>query len=89
MNPNLKTSLILLGLLAMLLLASQLTMGLLIVRAGAGHPIPYDYPLPKLIKMHQHSGYLTVGVAFLYVLASLAAIVRLPRRATALPLEKS
>ena len=80
MNRNLKFGLILLGVVASLLLASQLTMGLLIVQAGKGRPIPFDYPLPKLIKMHQHSGYLTVGVAFLYVLGSLAAIIPLAGR---------
>ncbi len=80
MNRKLKIPLILLGVLATLLLTTQLTMGLLIVRAGQGHPLPYDYPLPKLIKSHQHSGYLTVGVAFFYVVGSLGAIIPLPGR---------
>ena len=80
MNPKLKTSLIVLGILAGVLVMTQLAMGLYIVRGQAGQPIPFDYPLPKLVKMHQHSGYLTVSVALVYVLASLAAIIPLPSR---------
>ena len=83
MNPKLKTTLILLGSLAALLVISQLTMGLLIVRGQAGHPLPGNYPLPKLVKMHQHSGYLTVTVALIYVVLSLRAIIALPRRTPA------
>lgn len=83
MNPKFKTALILLGSLAALLIVSQLTMGLLIVRGQAGRPLPFDYPLPKLVKMHQHSGYLTVTVALAYVALSLRAIAALPRRAGA------
>ena len=78
MNRSTKTTLVVLGVLATLLLATQLTMGLLIVRGQAGKPLPGNYPLPKLVKAHQHSGYLTVGVAFVYVVGSLAAIVRAP-----------
>ena len=80
MNPKLKTVLILLGALAGVLVISQLTMGLYIVRGQAGQSLPYNYPLPKLVKMHQHSGYLTVSVALIYVVLSLAAIIRLPKR---------
>ena len=74
MNPKLKTSLILLGALASLLIVTQLVMGLLIVRGGG------SFPLPKLIKAHQHSGYLTVTVALIYVAVSLSAIIALPKR---------
>jgi len=74
MNPKLKPVLLILGLLAALLVVSQLTMGLLIVRGGLG------YDLTKLIKAHQHSGYLTVTVALIYILVSLVAIVRTPSR---------
>ena len=80
MNPKLKTALIVLGTLAALLIISQLTMGLYIVRGQAGHPLPGNYPLPKLVKMHQHSGYLTVTVALIYVVASLRAIATTPGR---------
>ena len=78
MNPKFKTGLILLGSLAALLILSQLTMGLYIVRGQAGQPIPFGYPLAKLVKMHQHSGYLTVTVVLIYVVASLRAIVSIP-----------
>ncbi len=74
MNRKLKTALILLGALASVLLVTQLVMGLLIVRGGG------SFPLAKLIKAHQHSGYLTVSVAFVYVALSLGAIVATPPR---------
>ena len=74
MNRKWKTALILLGALASVLLVTQLVMGLLIVRGGG------PFPLTKLIKAHQHSGYLTVSVAFVYVALSLGAIVTTPGR---------
>ncbi len=74
MNPKLRVVSILLGALASVLLVSQLIMGLLIVRGGGG------FPLDRLIKSHQHTGYLTVSVALVYVGVSLAAIVATPRR---------
>ena len=74
MNSKLKVTAILLGALASILLVSQLVMGLLIVRGGGG------FELTKLIKSHQHTGYLTVSVALVYVVVSLGAIVATPRR---------
>jgi hypothetical protein len=69
MNPKLKPFLVGLGLLAALLIVSQLVMGLLIVRGGG------SLELAKLIKAHQHSGYLTVTVSLIYIGVSLSAIV--------------
>ncbi len=74
MNSKLKIISIALGALASVLLVTQLVMGLLIVRGGG------PFPLTKLIKAHQHSGYLTVSVALAYVLVSLLAIVSIPAR---------
>ena len=74
MNPKLKVLAIVLGALASVLLISQLVMGLLIVRGGGG------FPLERLIKSHQHTGYLTVSVALVYVGVSLVAIASTPRR---------
>ena len=72
MNAKLKPVLLILGLLAALLIISQLVMGLLIVKGGG----PFE--LTKLIKSHQHTGYLTVTVALIYIVISLMAIVRAP-----------
>ncbi len=74
MNPKLKTVAVILGLVASLLLVSQLAMGLLIVNGGG------SFNLNKLIKSHQHSGYATVSVALAYVVLSLAAILSTPAR---------
>jgi len=59
-----------LGFLSAALILAQLTMGQLIV---SGHD-------PKLIKMHQHTGYLTVVVSLIYILVSMVAIASLPRK---------
>ena len=74
MNPKLKPVLLILGLLASALIVTQLAMGLLIVRGGG------SFDLVKLIKAHQHSGYLTVTVVLVYIVLSLAAIVSTPSR---------
>jgi hypothetical protein len=74
MNSKLKPVLLILGLLAALLIISQLVMGLLIVKGGG------SLDLAKLIKMHQHSGYLTVTTALIYIGLSLAAIAKLPTK---------
>ena len=74
MNPKLKPILLILGLLAAVLIVSQLVMGLLIVRGGG------SLDLTRLIKAHQHSGYLTVTVVLLYVALSLSAIASTPTR---------
>ncbi len=62
--------LMILGFLAAALIIAQLTMGQLIL---ANHE-------PKMMKMHQHSGYLTVVVTLVYILFSLMAIASMPRR---------
>lgn len=72
MNAKLKPVLVILGLLASLLISTQLVMGLLIVRGGG------SFDLNKLVKAHQHSGYLTVTVVLIYILSSLLAIIRTP-----------
>jgi hypothetical protein len=74
MNRKLKPVLLILGLLASVLIISQLVMGLLIVN-GAGSP-----DIAKLVKMHQHSGYLTVTMVLIYVVTSLGAIITTPSR---------
>jgi hypothetical protein len=74
MNPKLKPVLLILGLLASALIVSQLVMGLLIVRGGG------SLDLTRLIKAHQHSGYLTVTVVLIYIGLSLSAIASTPSR---------
>ena len=68
MNAALKTTLIILGFLSAILILSQLAMGLLIVQGADA----------KMIKMHQHSGYLTVTVVLVYILFSLSKIISIP-----------
>ena len=63
-----KPFLIILGFLSALLIIAQLVMGLLIVN-GADD---------KMIKMHQHSGYMTVGAALIYIFLSLLKIISTP-----------
>jgi hypothetical protein len=74
MNPKLKPILLILGLLASALIVSQLVMGLMIVRGGM------SFDINKLIKAHQHSGYLTVTVVLVYIVTSLGAIIATPSR---------
>jgi type IV secretory pathway VirB2 component (pilin) len=64
-----KVILILTGVLAAILIIAQLVMGLLIIR-GRG----------DLVRAHQHSGYLAVGVALLYIASSIVAIAAQPAR---------
>jgi hypothetical protein len=71
MSGTKKAFLIILGALAALLIVGQLVMGQLIVSGR------HD---PGLLKAHQHSGYLTVVVVVLYVVASLVTLVTLPTR---------
>jgi hypothetical protein len=59
-----------LGFLSAVLILAQLTMGQLIV---SGHD-------PRIIKMHQHTGYLTVVVSLVYIVISLIVIASAPRR---------
>ncbi len=64
-----KSFLMILGVLSALLIVSQLVMGQLILSGQA-----------QWIKRHQHSGYLTVAVALVYITLSLLAIASVPRR---------
>jgi hypothetical protein len=64
-----KPFLIILGLLAALLIVSQLVMGLLILNGAE----------QKVRTMHQHSGYLTVTVVLVYIGLSLARIASSPK----------
>ena len=61
--------LLILGTLSALLIVSQLVMGQLILSGQA-----------EWIKRHQHSGYLTVVVALVYIGFSLVTIASMPRR---------
>lgn len=74
MNPKLKPVLIVLGALAAILIVTQLIMGLLIIQGGGSMNIN------KLIKMHQHSGYLTVTVVLVYIGLSMVTIASIPGR---------
>lgn len=62
--------LMILGFVAAALIIAQLTLGQLIL---ANHEA-------KMMKMHQHTGYLTVVVALVYILFSLMAIASMPRK---------
>jgi hypothetical protein len=64
-----KPLLLITGLLAAILIVSQLVMGLLILRGQV-----------KMITAHQHSGYLTVVVTLLYIGWSMAVIASSRRR---------
>ena len=61
--------LLIFGTVSALLIVSQLVMGRLILSGQA-----------QWIKRHQHSGYLTVVVALVYIVVSLAAIASTPRK---------
>ena len=72
MTRNTKIILGILGVLALVLVLSQLVLGQMIL-AGPNN-------VAKLIKMHQHTGYTAVAVSGIYILASLCAIFRAPGR---------
>ncbi|WP_435015546.1 hypothetical protein TA3x_003087 [Tundrisphaera sp. TA3] len=78
MNRKLKAILIFLGLASAALIIAQLVMGLMIVRAGRGGGDPTA--LARMIKMHQHSGYLAVTVSVIYITLSMTAIARISSR---------
>ena len=61
--------LLILGTFSAVLILAQLVMGQLILGGQ-----------PQLIKGHQHTGYLTVVVALVYIVLSLMAIASGPRR---------
>ena len=64
-----KPFLMIFGMISALLIVSQLVMGQLILSGQA-----------EWIKRHQHSGYLTVVVALIYIVFSLMAIASMPKR---------
>jgi hypothetical protein len=64
---SMKTFLLVLGTISGLLILAQLVMGQLIVSGQA-----------EWIKRHQHSGYLTVAVALVYIVLSLMRIASMP-----------
>ncbi len=64
-----KPFLMIFGIISALLIISQLVMGQLILSGQA-----------EWIKRHQHSGYLTVVVALIYIVFSLVAIASMPKR---------
>lgn len=64
-----KIVLLALGFLAAFLILAQLVLGQLIVSGQA-----------NLVKSHQHTGYMTVAVALIYILTSLWFTVSSPTR---------
>lgn len=64
-----KITLLALGFLAAILILAQLALGQLIVSGNA-----------RLVKSHQHTGYLTVGISLVYILLSLWFTVTAPTR---------
>lgn len=64
-----KPFLLVFGALSALLIVAQLVMGQLILSGQA-----------QWIKRHQHTGYLTVVVALVYIVVSMAVIASTPRR---------
>jgi hypothetical protein len=64
-----KPFLLIFGVISAILIISQLVMGQLIVGGQT------DW-----IKSHQHSGYLTVVVALIYIVFSLLAIASMPKQ---------
>ena len=64
-----KPFLMVFGIISAILIVSQLVMGQLILSGQA-----------EWIKRHQHSGYLTVVVALIYIVFSLIAIASMPKR---------
>jgi hypothetical protein len=61
--------LLIFGSLSAVLILAQLVMGQLILSGQA-----------QYVKHHQHTGYLTVVVALVYIVFSLMAIASMPRR---------
>jgi uncharacterized membrane protein YphA (DoxX/SURF4 family) len=69
-GKSMKPFLMIVGLLAAILIVSQLLMGLLILQGQA-----------SMRTAHQHSGYLTVAVTLIYIFWSLAVIASGAKRA--------
>src|ERR1700679_2718367 len=68
-GKSMKPFLMIVGLLAAILIVSQLVMGLLILQGQV-----------SMRTAHQHSGYLTVAVTLIYIFWSLAVIASSPKR---------
>ena len=66
-----KTALLILGAISALLIVSQFVMGMLILS---------DPGSLAIRKSHQHSGYLTAAVVFVYIAISLIVIASSPRK---------
>ena len=64
-----KLFLLIFGTISAILIIAQLVMGQLIVSGRA-----------DLIKSHQHSGYLTVVVALIYIVFTLITIAAIPKQ---------
>lgn len=78
MTPKLKLTLLALGVLAAVLILTQLGLGIAIIRAtGEGGDAR---SLQRLVKTHQHSGYTAVAVSIVYILLSLNTIRAIPAR---------
>lgn len=69
MGPGKKIALLGLGGLAGILILSQFLLGRMLAAGNV-----------QFRTAHQHTGYLTVAVVLLYVIVSIVAIARLPRR---------
>ena len=71
MPPARKLVTLALGFLAAILILSQLVLGQLILGGNV-----------NLIKSHQHTGYLAVGVALVYIVTSIWFVLTTPDRST-------
>jgi hypothetical protein len=76
MSGQRKIVLFLFGGVVFLMLVLQLALGLTIV-TGKTNP-QVQQVMDKLIKAHQHTGYLTVALSLGYVVTSLALVSRTP-----------
>lgn len=76
MTGNKRLLLMVLGVVAALFILAQLALGLTIVNAKTSPEM--QEMLPKLMKTHQHTGYVTVVFVLTYILLSLAALAKAP-----------
>ncbi len=79
MSGTKKIVLYLLGFLNGLFILAQLALGLTIAN-GQSSPAVQQL-MNKLITSHKHTGYVTVVLTLVYIVASLAVIARVPTRA--------
>lgn len=73
MSGPTKLLLILLGTVSGFLLTAQLVLGQVLAAGGTGGR-------EKLIKAHQHTGYLAIALALTYVLTSIWSIINAPTK---------